>query len=629
MLEFIRRPWAIPTALFVSALALRLLGIGWGLKNDLHNQSYHPDELPIWAMSQNVEPAKGKFTPGVYNYGTLYLTVLRVASDMVGVYGGGPDAKNKDRQWAYISRCHLAGRVVSAVAGALTVLLLFLMLRRRVNEVGAVMGAMLVAVAPAHVVHSRFQTVDVVATFLLTVSLYFSLRLLPKCVDEGSTHGGTGDLADNSVPGAAVGRRSSDHPHLASPIKAKGSRPKVELLSNPLNLALLAGVFAGLSAGTKYTGVLAILVLVAVLALRCEEGWAKRLGAGCAACVAAFFISTPGVVLDSAAFWRDFTFEMHHTATEHGLVFVGTPIGFIAHIVNLIQGVGPLLVLLGFAGLVFGAVKKCPWIWALLAFAVPFYLLIGRAEVTFLRYTFPLYIPLAAGFAHLMGYAHERREKFVFVVMLGIMGLGGVDPGGLRVAGNMTAWMMSEDPRDTVALTLKEVAKGGTVGLVTDPWFYTPPLYPDTALGPAGAAYILGNMPDAYSELIRAAQWRTVPEALFGIRDRLMRQATDPQVERYVPGDFGARIDWDARLLTEKSPDYVVFSNYEVADQMRLVGRIGLDPGVQDQVRHAQEFMKELKKSYEVVQWVGGPGIGVHDMDYIRPTIWVWKRKTN
>ncbi len=58
--------WLVPLLVFLAALAIRLPGIGWGLKNDLHNQSYHPDEEVIYWASQRVEPAKLKFTPGFY-----------------------------------------------------------------------------------------------------------------------------------------------------------------------------------------------------------------------------------------------------------------------------------------------------------------------------------------------------------------------------------------------------------------------------------------------------------------------------------------------------------------------------------------------------------------------------------
>ncbi|RYG42037.1 hypothetical protein EON79_19690, partial [bacterium] len=139
----------IGAGLFLFALLIRLVGIGWGLRNDLHDWSYHPDEPVIQLYSQRIEPTQGAFTPGFYNYGTFYLTTLKVASDVVAGYTGGPDPKNLlgDQSLAFYSRVTLAGRILSALAGAGTVLLAFLMLRRWTGLLGGTMGALVLAVA--------------------------------------------------------------------------------------------------------------------------------------------------------------------------------------------------------------------------------------------------------------------------------------------------------------------------------------------------------------------------------------------------------------------------------------------------------------------------------------------------
>ncbi len=130
--------------------------------------------------SQAIEPAHLKLTPGFYNYGTLYLTVLKVASDMTAAYTGGPDPKNADATWSYRARCNLAGRVISALAGAGTVLLVPLDTATPQWAFRRPSGATRRAVAPAHVVHSRFQTVDVTAVFLLAASVYMVFKFIPR-----------------------------------------------------------------------------------------------------------------------------------------------------------------------------------------------------------------------------------------------------------------------------------------------------------------------------------------------------------------------------------------------------------------------------------------------------------------
>lgn len=542
--------------LLLLALLIRLLGIDWGLPNSLHNQSYHPDELVIWSYAQQIEPSKFDFDPGFYNYGTLYLTLLRVASDVVAAYS---DADG----WALIGRMHLAGRVLSALFGAGTVWWVFQMLRRRTHLLGAALGAGALAVAPGHVVHSRFQTVDVAAGFFLAGALYYSLELLRP-------------MRSDAVPD---GRSRSD-----------------------LWLVVVAGVFAGLSAGTKYTGVLALLALVAALALARRPGWLRMAAVGAAACAVAFVLVTPGAVLNTGKFLDDLRYEMWHTSTGHGLVFVGLPSGFLVHAFNLAVGLGVILAAMGTVGLAGAAWRKRPWALAVLAFAAPYAVLIGRADVLFLRYTFPLMIVLCLGFGALVGWAHRRRGAAMAWVALGIVGLGGLDGGGARGAAVMTAWMMGGDPRDDAARALKAVAAGHPdmrVGVPTDPWFYTVPLYADTGLP------------------------RSVP---FAERDEARRGAAEPQVVQYLPPNPADRFDWDVRLLTEIAPEYVVFSSFEWDDLARLQGVPGLDATTTLQVERAAAFRKELERRYRLERVWGWPTVPVHDLQYIRPTLWVWKR---
>jgi hypothetical protein len=561
-----KRALLLPALLFAIAFGFRLIGIGWGLPNDLHNQSYHPDEQVIWNYSQAVEPARLDLTPGFYNYGTLYLTTLKVASDMVAAYGGGARPNDPQSVWEYIGRCHLAGRVISALAGAGSALVLFFLLRRLTNPLGASLGALFLAFAPAYVVHSRFQTVDVLATFLLIASAFYAVRLL-------TSESGDRVLRD----------------------------------------AVLSGLFAGLSAATKYTGILAILMLFAALWLRGkrEEGpkWqAKAAGYGVLAALGAFVIGTPGVLLETGKFIEDFKYEMVHTSTGHGIHFEGVPYGFLYHLKNLGEGLGPLMFLSSIAALVYAAYRRHAWAFVLLAFFIPYFILIGRAEVLFLRYTFPLYLALAVSFGWLAGRAHEKKGSYSAVVVLCILALGG----GFGISAMMTGGMAGEDPRDATARYFKALAQNEpiSVGLVSDPWYYTPPLIPNSTL-----------MRGRYSILLDE-----------------MRASEKPQVLQYVPKNPNERFDWDVRLLTELRPDYVVFSNFEVGDVARLTTATNASELAKLQVARFQEFHTRLEEEFEQItppargatlaERYRDASLLAHDMAYIRPILWIWKRKT-
>ena len=473
------RAFWLGIAVFAVSLGLRLIGITWGLPNELHNQSYHPDEPIVWAVSQQIDPAHLQFTPGFYNYGTAYLTMIRLASG----YCPMPESVNPAEIARYERCCELAGRVVSALAGAGTALAVFLILKRRTNLLGATLGGLAIGFAPAFVMHSRFQTVDVTATFFAAVSLLFALKILPD---------------------------------------QEGVPPE-----HYVRLAGLAGVFAGLSAGTKYTGALVLLALVAAILLASRPDWARLLVVAIAAALGAFLITTPGVLLDRERFMASFNYETAHTATGHGLVFVDTPSGYIQHLLNMGVGFGMLPIMIGIAGLAHAAYRRNVWAIALLAFAIPYYLLIGHAEVKFVRYTFPLLVPLAIGLGWAMGQANRRGGWGHVAVGVGIIAAFWQ----VRGATLYTVWMFGEDPRDQFGRFLRDESSKHpdmTVGVIDDPWFYTPALYPDITM--------------------TRAQWSRDGELA-------MANARNPRVVRFEPA---------------AKPEYVVYSSLERYDLARL-----------------------------------------------------------
>ncbi len=560
-----RRALSFGLGLFVLAFLLRLIGIGWGIPNYERQYSLHPDEPIIFFYSQQVEPAKFDFTPGFYNYGTFYLSVLRVATDITASYGGGPTGESLEEQNVAVGRFHMAGRVISALAGAGIVWVIFLLLYRRTHILGACLGAAAAGVAPGLVMHSRFQTVDVLATFFICLSLLYATKLVP--------------IAEEELPGLPLATR----------------------------FAALAGVFAGLSAGTKYTGILAVICLF-VCAWPYAQKW-RLMGIGLGAAILVFLITTPGAFLETEKFWTDFRYEMTHTATGHGLVFAATANGFVYHLTNLVIAFGLGTALIGLAGLGRAIFRRHLWAVALVVFALAYYILIGRAEVKFLRYVFPLIPVFAVGFGWIIGRAHVYpKSSMKLVAFFGIIALGF----SLMSTVKLTGWMAGVDPRDASAKWLQSnVASGERVGLVSDPWFYTPTLYP------------------------QAAAPRYVP---FDVRRDWWTLGAKPPVAVHVEPDVQGVKQWDVRLLEEERPEYVVFSSFEFDD----LDRISRSPG--DRERYAaeyqafKEFGEVLSRDYEAVEQNFDPQIGsswgsdyvqTHDMMYIRPRVWIWKRKAS
>ncbi len=551
----------LPLAVFLFALLVRLPGLGWGLKNDIRNASLHPDETFNFGTSRAVVPALGRFTSqglqNFYSYGTLFPTTISIASDVATGYTGTPKTREgfswvdpSKTDWDWVSRCIFAGRIVSLFAGAATAAIAFALGRRIAGPMAGLLSGAFVAIAPAHVVHSRFMTPDVLATALIGAALLFAVRAL-------------------------------------DPKDAKAR----------LSPATWCGLLAGLSASVKYTGILVLLSLYAALALRKREGWLREALVATGVAVLTFLATTPGVFLETSEFLHDFTFELRHTATGQELFFTGTASGFVFHLLNLFVGVGPVLILMALAGLGWAAYRRHTWSFVLLAFLLPYYVLIGRAEVKYMRYTFPLMVGLSAGFGYVVTAAQRRGWWGRAAVAGAIVGIGGVPGGGLRDTLTLSLGMAGEDPRDAAGRFLRTDPK--SVGLARDPWYWSATLVPD------------GANPRSYWSAIRAElSTNTTPSIVYPLT-----------VE-------GAQTYFDLRTF-DLHPERIAVSSFEVDYPERLRGRQGLPTDEAGRVAAANAWVDRLKAEYvpETV-FANGSTYGIEDMDYVRPVVTIWKLKT-
>jgi len=479
-----RRPvpaWAWPVGLTLAALLLRLVGIAWGLPNTLHHQSYHPDEHLLLFYALPLDIGHGVWDPHFYNYGSLWLYVLSVASRVVDGWGLAGD------NWANF---HLAGRLISAVMGSITVAFAFIIGKRLSGFWAGLTAGVALALAPGSVMHSRFHTVDIPATFFVTAVLLVAVKSYQE-----------------------------------------------ENVRRAMWYATWGFAVAGLAVAVKYNMAVAVLPLLLALWLRpWPTGTRAQLSIfGLAWMALAFVITTPGALFSSAEFLRDLRFEMQHVKEGHGLVFVNTPPAAVYQLGNLVQAVGWGTLLLGLVGIFAAWRDRSRPAWILLAFVVPYYLLIGGPgiEVKFLRYVLPV-CPVLCVFA---GYALAKGVRTTLVESRWAVVAGAVLLVSFATAANflvVTEQMVRKDPRDEAAEVLAKEAMGKSIGLVTVPFFYTPPFFPDT-----------GALVDPVSRLSGA-------EARLAIMER---QA--PSLRYYRPGQGGTP-EWEPGLIEEIGPDYVV-----------------------------------------------------------------------
>lgn len=530
----------IVLVVLMSAALLRYSGIGWGLPNETHLYSYHPDENILFGAAVRVNLLEGMLDPGFYNYGSLYIYLVNAAVILVPLFG---------LQGTMVDG-YLAGRFVTLIAGVLTVLFVFL-LGRRYGRPAGLLAMVLMAVVPIHVMHSKFIAVDVTAAMFVTLALLFAVRI-------------------------SEGHRLRDY--------------------------LLAGLFAGLAAGTKYNAGLVLISPIAVHLATYNAGFGKRffnLKAWLVPVmtVLGFLVSTPGFIFNHEKFMHDFMYELNHARTGHGLVFTDTGSGFVYHLTHsLPAGMGWPLLVLSLAGLVYVFFKRKPADIALVSFFVVYYVVIGAAEIRFSRYIIPL-LPVLVIFAS--RFSVESLEKLLkgrafaktvgvaaSVVLLLVISYTYLCS---MVVNNI---FNEPDTRDRALVQIKsDIPLGSTIGFPTIIWFYTPPLIPE-----------LGYFPEAAERF----------DMMLSCRDYMLM--TNMEME------------WDASFLRKEMPDYVIVSEFEYKDPLR----IGLP--------ETKDYFKVLDESYFVKQrferdpTVFGLYIGYgrdlpHDMSYASPTVLIYERK--
>ena len=244
------------------ALGLRLVGITHGLPFIFHTDD--PD------LVRSALGIKFDLNPGHFDWPHLYIylnhfvyMVFAKFRDIIAVLGY--------KEYTYFTLpilwddeliFYLITRVFSAVLGALTVIPVYLTAKKIFNQRAGWLAGLALAITPFHVWHSHYSLADVPMMFFLAWALYFTASVLFK---------------------------------------------------NSLKDYILAGLFIGLAASTKYNGALmagglVLAHLIRVLSEKHEkildiDSW-KRLVLAAVFSTAGFVVGTPYSVLDYETFIR-------------------------------------------------------------------------------------------------------------------------------------------------------------------------------------------------------------------------------------------------------------------------------------------------------------------------------------
>lgn len=349
-------------AVLVAALGLRLVGLDWGVPNDLHRFSYHPDEWQAVETGLGIL-VSGDWNPHFFNYPSLQIYLVSLALRLgVLLFGAAESA---------LGGLYVVARLVTVVMGVATVALTARLGARVGGGVVGLVAAALLAVLPLHVVNSHYATVDVPLVFWWTLAVTCALESL-------------------SAP-------------------EERARP----------WALAAGVAVGLAASTKYNGALALPVTLGALAYRCgTAGWRLSL-AQVAIAALTFGLTSPFVLLDPAA-RPAVRYELFVHPRETA-VYAGLGPGWWFHLTrNAPVGAGTLFVVAALLGVVLLARRRAPAdVLVLVWLALPTASLLATREL-YLRYLLPLLPPLALAAAAALASVRGGRAVVALAVVVAL-----------------------------------------------------------------------------------------------------------------------------------------------------------------------------------------------------------------
>lgn len=182
-LRGVAAPRGLLLALLVS-LALGTFGLDFGLPNRQHAYPYNPDEWTPMQALQRMEPGRLDFNPHYFDNPTFHYYLWGGLFFAAGATGW-IDVKGSERFYfehpEHLARMLLLGRSVSVLCGLVVVWLGYRLARRLgFPRDWAGFAALLVALAPALVIHQHFMTVNTAVTMWCLATLLLLERWIRK-----------------------------------------------------------------------------------------------------------------------------------------------------------------------------------------------------------------------------------------------------------------------------------------------------------------------------------------------------------------------------------------------------------------------------------------------------------------
>jgi len=336
------------------ALVARLVGIGWALPS-----VYHVDEITLVraAMGMRFGDLNPHFFdwPSLYKYLNFFLftAFIKFRVPLQLLFGVETMRRALPFWWGSTAPFHLLTRLLTMWFDLGSVGLTFLIGRKLYSKQVGLLAALVMALSFTNIHGVQYSRVDVPTLFFVLLSFWFSRRLLQ-------------------------GLALRDY--------------------------LLAGLFAGFAASTKYNGALVVVPLVVAYLLRVGSlsnlsilrrlsvNGTKLLLAGLAA-VGGFLLGTPFALLD----WKTFTFKedargfLWQLQNMQGHLGAEAANGWWFHFsITLRRGLGPLLLGLAVLGILLALYRHRRRDILLLSFPLFYFLYVGSWTVVYGRFMIPI-----------------------------------------------------------------------------------------------------------------------------------------------------------------------------------------------------------------------------------------------
>ena len=370
-------------AILALSLALRLYGVDWD-----QGGAFHPDERAISSrvdqldFTQLLEPetlftTESRLNPRWFNYGSFYLYVVAAMETIASPF--------VDQDWS-IFDLQRAGRMINAVFDTITVFLVFLIARRLWGPHSALLASLLSAIAVISIQNAHYATVDPLTTTLVVATVYYSVRYV-----------GSGKRSDAILAGATLGFAIATK-FAASPAVLAVVAAHVLRIWDPVrdadNVRIQMSQILRLIKGLLISGIVALIALA---------------------------VGQPYMFIDFGTWISDVFYQSRMVRRSIDLPYTRQYIdtALIWYQVQQFStwGVGIVLGVFVWIGLIWSV------IWTLatrrraemvvLAFLLPYLLIVGTFEVKFLRYMLPAtpLLMLFAGGAIAWAWCKAPRSK--------------------------------------------------------------------------------------------------------------------------------------------------------------------------------------------------------------------------